>query len=208
MSSSIKNKFIVVIIVACGFALGYFMQGSNTSRIPASNKLAAPQLPRPWAHSIQGKHHRFADLSISPVEGIADRDDQEMKLRARIRLLAPINGDLDYTWTLPAGVSLVEGELSDALSGLQPGQEHTVDLTIVGFSKESTDRTILFRVDAIGMGGLRTSGAVSIATENLRPPKDTHALSAGMASGEFLKAQSEDPEKHRFMKRFRSGSAQ
>jgi hypothetical protein len=204
---SIKNNLSILAIVACGFALGSFLQHSVVDRSPAAAKLEAPKLPKPWAHNLVGKHNRFANLLLSPANGIADRDDQEMVLRAHITLLAPISGDLEYTWTLPAGVNVVEGELSDAISGLQPGQEHTVDLTVVGFSKESSNRTILFRADGISTGG-RTSGAVSIATENLRLSSDPAALSSGMATGNSIRELNADEDKYQLIKRFRSRNAQ
>jgi hypothetical protein len=203
---SLTSKFFVFFLVGAGFLLGTFLQKSAPIRNPASQKLPAPVLPKPWAHSLVGKHNRFANLSLTPVDGIADYNDQEIRLRAHVTLLLPVQGDLEFTWILPEGVTLVNGELEDVWSGVLPGQTVTTDLTVLGFSKESQDKTIVFRADGL-VAGNRTGGAVSFATGDFRRNEANAGVSAQM-SMEGAASVDSAPDQHRFIKKVREAQAQ
>jgi Cu/Ag efflux pump CusA len=67
----------------------------------------------------------------------------EMLIVGHISVNAPIDSDLSYAWTLPEGVSVVEGVVSDQLANVGPGQTVELKITVIGFSKEHQSQVSL-----------------------------------------------------------------
>lgn len=170
MSTAIKNFFVVFVLALCGLAIGgalaYFRTQPASIRNPAS-VLPAPNLRvLPYAHSLQGKNNRLLDITISPVSGLPENDNQEITLQALVTLLQPIAGELEYHWILPEGVELVSGELNDSWTNVRPGQTAQTTISLLNFSKVSIPRTIVLQVSGQGPTA-RLGGAMTFSTYDL-----------------------------------------
>lgn len=170
MSTTVKNFVFGCALALGGLAVGgamsYFRTQSTSVRYPAS-ALPAPNLRvLPYAHSLQGKNNRLLDITISPVSGLPENDNQEITLQALVTLLQPIAGELEYHWILPEGVELVSGELNDSWTNIQPGQTAQTTISLLNFSKVSIPRTIVLQVSGQGPTA-RLGGAMTFSTYDL-----------------------------------------
>lgn len=167
---SVKNFVFAFILALCGLAVGgaiaYLRTSPASIRHPAS-VLPAPNLRvLPYAHSLQGKNNRLLDITISPVSGLPENDNQELTLQALVTLLQPISGELEYHWILPEGVEHVSGELNDSWSNIRPGQTAQTTISLLNFSKVSVPRTIVLQVSGQGPS-TRLGGAMTFSTYDL-----------------------------------------
>ncbi len=158
----------ISILAALGLTLGgltAWWQDSQAHRHPAS-QFPAPKLRlKPWSESLSGKMNQAITVEISPVGGVPENDDQELRLKAEVTLHQPVQGDVQYTWTLPAEASLVSGELSDVWPNLQPGQTATAEISVLNVSKESIAKTVTLNVSAQG-SGVKYASSGSFATNS------------------------------------------
>jgi hypothetical protein len=86
-------------------------------------------------------------INIVAVNGIPDRDDQELTLRADVIMNANIQADVDWSWHLPPGASIVAGEENETWPGLKAGERAHAEISLLNVSKESM-KTVTFSVKA------------------------------------------------------------
>lgn len=165
---SIKKLSILAAVgLAVGF-LGNFLYGSQKQYRELASELPAPRLKlKPWAHSLSGKLNQAMDVKIYAVGGIPDRDDQELRLRAEVRLNRPIDQEVKFQWNLPPDASVVSGELEDAWANLQQGQIASTEIVIMGVSKESVAKTVTLHVSGLS-NGVNFASAGSFATNSAK----------------------------------------
>jgi hypothetical protein len=161
----------ISLLAAVGLLLGalgsYFYSGHQTSRRLAS-ELPPPKLKlKPWAHPLVGKLDQAMDVQIVAVGGIPDTDDQELRLRAEVRLNHPIDQEVKFQWTLPPDASVVSGELEDAWPNLQVNQIASTEIVLTGVSKESVAKTVTLHVSGLS-NGVKFGGYGAFATNSAK----------------------------------------
>lgn len=126
-----RNRAIILsaalsIVVGLG-ALAF--SKASPSREPANQKSSWRPLPL-------GKHLALFHVELKAEHEIPTSTEEEVTLTARVRVNQNLNSDLVYEWVLPEDVSVVEGNVSDTLSGVAMGQVVERSVTLTGFSKE------------------------------------------------------------------------
>lgn len=128
-----RIRKIVFTAAVTGLALGaslYSFSGNSEERTPA----AAPQSS--WRPLPIGKHLAAFHVELKTDTEIPEDNNAEVSLVARILVNQDLQSDFTYSWSLPEGVSVVEGEVADSLANVKSGQVVELKLTVVGFSKE------------------------------------------------------------------------
>lgn len=135
---------------------------NKSARKPAST---TGRIPWPLPPKLE-KHLSLFRIELK-AEQIPESNDEETDLVGRILVNQELQGDLKYTWSLPEGVHVVEGNISDSLAGARPGQIVEVKLTVTGFSKEKQN---LISLQAIGKKGTEVLGNSAVIASR---PEDT-----------------------------------
>lgn len=170
MPSILKKLLLISIFgLSIGVLAGLFWQATN--RAPAS-----PKRPKPWADSLSGKMNQSMTVVITPIDGVPDHDDQELHLRAEVTLNQPIDGEIQYQWTLPAEAVVVSGEIEDSWVGLKSKQKATAEITITNVSREGLSKTIFFHATGnISGGKLGGVGAFGINDTSFVPSTEKNS---------------------------------
>ena len=136
MSKSLKYFLPIAITLglSVGILLTYKIQKSDSPRLPFPERdIASLGTQKPL---FLGKHLAVISVALQTNE-IPESEDSELNILGYIRLNQPADNDVQYKWTLPEGVYLVEGQTEDSLSGMKAGEVAQVKITVRGFSKES-----------------------------------------------------------------------
>jgi hypothetical protein len=151
-------------IALLGLLFGYF--GMQTwQRSGSLNQSSEISKAKIWGAEKYGKTSQAIHVVISTVSGVPDSDEQELRLKAEVSLNQKIDGDLEFEWMLPEGVTVVAGEMKDVLTNLQPGQVATLEITLMNISKEGLAKTVTLNV-AGNQGNIRYGGSGSFATNS------------------------------------------
>lgn len=160
LKNILSKKMVLPSVIFVGLALGY---GSskiiNHLRDPwsASQTIARQTYAKrlvasdPKLALTLGKHLALMNIELHAQGEIPKNPETEVKIMAEIKLLQPINSDLNYQWILPEGVHVVQGDLDDSLANVPVGQIISTEITVVGFSKEKMQNIVLeATVDEMG----------------------------------------------------------
>lgn len=162
---SIKNNAIIVATCVFGLGLGYSvssMWSSTFKRHSSSSSTSfASQAPDFMPPKV-GKHLAVVVAEIVPLEKVPDSGDSEVYLTGRISLQQDIDGDIEYEWTLPEGVTVVEGVKADGIANVRPGQTIELRLQVTGFTKE-TQKVVALQASAL-KGGMRFGNSAILAS--------------------------------------------
>ncbi len=136
-------------------------QTSSDHRFPSSTTVNQSILQ--W----QGKHQRLLEASISPVGGIPNNDEKDLVLKAHIRGLQPLMGEVYYNWILPPGASVVAGELSDSIASLpDPEKFLETEITVQGIShEEGGPKIVILQVYTL-IDGVKIGNSAVFSTES------------------------------------------
>ncbi len=124
---------------------------------------------------MSGKLNQSITVQIMPVDGVPDRDDQDLRLRAEVTLNRPVDQEVKFQWTLPPEASLVSGEIEDAWPNLLPGQTATTEIVVQGVSKESLLNTVTLHVSALSQG-VRYASAGSFAPNSVEASSESESI--------------------------------
>lgn len=153
LSRLFKNR--IVWLMGFGLLVGVFgahwWQNSNLRKPASAVSFPAPQI-KPWADSLSGKLNQTIQVEVVTVGGVPDHDGQDLHLKALVTLNSAVEGEVEFQWNIPAGASVVSGELEDSFTGLLAGQTATSEIVIQGVSKEGFAKTVSFSVSARGNG--------------------------------------------------------
>jgi hypothetical protein len=143
------NKVVLVASAGIIFGTAAWYYSDFTKRHPASTAQAPAVIAKPWAQPF-GKMNQAMTIVIKPVNGVPDRNDQELTLRAEVTLHRSVAGsEVQFQWELPEDAEVVAGHISDSWSNLQPGQTATTEISVVNVSKEGAQKTINLQVSAM-----------------------------------------------------------
>lgn len=132
------RKRTKLVLIAVSMILGFSGMAAYKNSQPRK-----PASQQKWVPQELGKHLAPIKTKILPLEQTPESGDREVTLIGHISVNAPIDSDLSYTWTLPEGVSVVEGVVSDQLANVGPGQTVELKITVIGFSKEHQSQVSL-----------------------------------------------------------------
>lgn len=121
--------------IAICFAVG-LVCGTVTKALLSSpqRQVASPTLPSKWP-TEHNKIHAPVKVEIQKLEFIPETEEVTVEITGRITLKQDLGPQVDYTWNLPDGVSLLEGQMSDSLQGMAAGQTAELKIVVSGFSK-------------------------------------------------------------------------
>ncbi|MFM6929652.1 MAG: hypothetical protein ACKOX6_14380 [Bdellovibrio sp.] len=132
------RKRTKLVLIAASMILGFSgMAAYKTSQT------RNPTAQAKWIPQELGKHLAPIKAKILPLEQTPESGDHEVTLIGHISVNGPVDSDLSYAWTLPDGVSVVEGVLNNQLANVQPGQTVELKITVMGFSKEHQSQVSL-----------------------------------------------------------------
>lgn len=142
------RKFLYITILAFwgAFAVIIMDARSDRDRAPAS-VLPAPKLLTTNDSVVLTPTVGPFTVSISAVNGIPDHDNQELTLKADVVLNTPIDSNVEWTWQLPEGASIVSGEKTDLWPGMKAGERAHVEISLLNVSKDAM-KTVTFTVRA------------------------------------------------------------
>lgn len=83
-----------------------------------------------------GKQAAAMTIEIVGPENYPDNNSEIVELVGYITQHLAANSSLAYEWSLPEGVELMRGPLSDTLGNLQMGRPRQVSILVRGFSRE------------------------------------------------------------------------
>lgn len=121
--------------IAICFAVG-LVCGTVTKALLSSpqRQVASPTLPSkfPTEHN---KSLSPVKVEIKKMEFVPETEDTSVEVVGLITLKQSLGPQVDYAWSLPAGVTLVEGQMSDSLQGMTVGQTAEIKIVVTGFNK-------------------------------------------------------------------------
>lgn len=118
------------------FAVGLIC-GSVTKALLSSpqRQVASPAKATQWQPAERNKMLAPLKVEITRLESAAETDDATVEITGHLTLNQATSSQIDYTWDLPDGVSLVEGQMSDSLQGIKQGQTADLKIVVTGFTK-------------------------------------------------------------------------
>jgi len=181
------RKRTKLVLIAVSMILGFSGMAAYTN-----SKTRTPASQQKWVPQELGKHLAPIKAKILPLEQTPESGDHEVTLVGHISVNGPIDSDLSYTWTLPEGVSVVEGVLSDQLANVQPGQTVELKITVMGFSKEHQSQVSLKASVQKGPMEMGASALISSRPEDnweAIAPEMQKAAEETLGSGKFRKSR-------------------
>lgn len=165
----LKNIFVVAATgLLVGAALAIWKPWSSPSRKVASEETLPAPTPKLWAHSPNGKMMRSSHIVIEAPQGVPEKPDQELFLKARINIYQAPESDLSYRWVLPEGARLFDGEIEDTLSGVKAFQTIELEISVIGVTTEVASAISLQVIGLYGGQELVSAGSFSTRPMNLQ----------------------------------------
>lgn len=168
MSKSLKHVLFIFFGLAVGAALAFWKPWSSSSRKVASEETLPAPTPKLWAHSPNGKMMRSSHVIIEAPQGVPEKSDQELFLKARINIYQAPDSDLAYRWILPEGARVFDGELEDTLSGVRAFQTIELGISVVGPTSEEAAAVSLQIIGTYNGQELVAAGSFSTRPMNLQ----------------------------------------
>jgi hypothetical protein len=156
----------LALLTALGLTLGgagmfYYQKQHGTRRSIAS---LGPYQP----HGLMiGKQAAAMTVEVVGPESYPDNNSEIVELVGYITQHLSADSSLGYEWTLPEGVELMRGPLSDHLNNLRMGRPQKVSILVRGFSREK-QKLISLRTQVIA-GNAPLAASASIVSR----PEDT-----------------------------------
>ncbi|UOF00249.1 hypothetical protein [Bdellovibrio reynosensis] len=155
-------------VLSLGLAVGVFGGNFFLSKNQSERK---PSSVTHWKPAPMGKHLALLKVEIAQPEIIPEEGSEEVTLLGRILVNQKMDSDLTYSWTLPEGVEVIEGNISDTLSSVHTGQIVEVRLVVSGFNRE---KQRLISLEANGAQGTRAMGNSAVLAS--RPEETFEAV--------------------------------
>lgn len=162
---SLRKKMGLLFCTLLGLACAYGLSVQQKSEKLTSHKFNFSEVKR----TLAGKPNAMMEISIEPISGIPDHDEQEITLRASLTLSRPVDSDLSFKWILPEDVSVVAGHLEDGWNHILPGQTVMTEITLTGLSKESAGKAAVLHVESTSHGAkIGYSGVYAVNPETVQ----------------------------------------
>lgn len=151
-------------ITMTGFLLGIT---GLAMKQQTSNRNLASAYKEKWIPQEAAKHLAVLKVELAKPKIIPTAGDAETILIGKITLQQKADSEVSYTWTLPEGVHVVEGELSDSFANVAAGQTIKVNLVVSGFTKEK--QSLIALQSSVIANGIQLGGSAIITSR----PEDT-----------------------------------
>ncbi len=141
MPSSLKLKISLMTITSLFilFTVLAFSARHDFATTEPSRNLAVAEK----GHPTMGKSLAPLSVQIAPLQDIPEFDDQEVTLNGFVTANAYTGSVVQYHWDLPAGVSVLSGDINGSFSNIKSGDTFEVELRVTGFSREVGKHIIL-----------------------------------------------------------------
>ncbi len=156
-----KKIFFFFSFFFFGFFTTYLFQ-SNFAKIP---NLAINKISQIEFKSKLGKSLSFVNVQMEFVH-LAKNSSDVTEIKAYITLLKSSNNLASYWWTLPEGVTLVEGDIEGLLQNVEPETPQELILKVSGFSKSEKKLISLSASTLIGDSSFSNVGLISSRPED------------------------------------------
>jgi hypothetical protein len=133
-------------LVLASTGIAFIERFDSDSFTPERNIASTLKMQR-----MMGKHLAPVTVQIDPDARIPDNDEQEMKITGYVTINTAVDGDVNYEWDLPEGVTRVSGDLKGSFTNMKPGETAAVAIYVTGFSKEDLKQIVL--ISKIKHGG-------------------------------------------------------
>ncbi|MBN8535442.1 MAG: hypothetical protein J0M15_00190 [Deltaproteobacteria bacterium] len=163
MSNLLTSKKILIFFsfFSFGFFTTYFFQ-SYFAKNPnfADHKISEIEFK-----SKLGKSLSFVNVQMEIIN-LARNNSDITEIKAYITLLKSSNNLASYWWTLPEGVTLVEGDIEGLLQNVEPETPQELSLKVSGFSKSEKKLISLSASTLIGDNSFSNVGLISSKPED------------------------------------------
>ena len=187
---SLKQFFTTI---ACGFVFAAFVfyyqnTGQGSSRGPASESK-----PVKLGEAPHGKHTGLGsklikmldfnkvrqgfEISVEAPNGIANSDQQETLLKAKITALKDFSGTVKYHWSIPEGTEslsadapIADKDQPNELKNFKNKQFVQPEISLLGFSKEGKPKIVILHVFT-EENGIKISQSAVFVTKDLYIPE-------------------------------------
>ncbi len=132
--STVASLFIVCATLAFSSRWNFSKPHQNQRNLAATMKM----------DRLMGKQLTALSVQMEPLEKIPEFDHEGVKLKGLITANATDGSAIHFQWDLPAGVSVISGDVSGTLENMNPGDTAEVELEVTGFSREVGKHIILF----------------------------------------------------------------
>lgn len=194
---SLKKSLLLgccLCLIGLGIGGALYSFYNSQSRNPAS-ALPAPMVKKGnWAAiqhdvAVVGKPQRTLDIAIVAVNGVPKSNEQELILRADVTLYQSLGNEIEYNWVLPAGATLVDGNLNDVWQNLKAGQTASSEISLLNVSS-AEPKTIIFQ--AFGTrDGVKIGGSAAFSTKSNEKTLETLTATEKMETLEKKQRQAE-----------------
>lgn len=165
-----SNSVKIAICFAVGLVCGTMAKALLDS---PQRQVASRTLPSKWP-TEHNKSLSPLKVEIKKIEVMPETEDATVEIVGYITLKQSLGPKVDYAWSLPAGVALLEGQMSDSLQGMTVGQTAEIKIVVSGFSKLQQQGISLSASSLVGDQRLGNSDLL------VSRPEDTFEAAAPM----------------------------
>lgn len=183
-----KFSGLAVLGLALGGAGMFFYQKQNQGPRRSLASIA-PYTPHGL---IIGKQGAAMNLEIVGPGSYPNDNSEVVELVAYVTQHIAADGGLSYEWSLPEGVELVRGPLSNTLMNLPLGRPQQISILVRGFSTVAQKQIILKSQLLNGNTPLTASAVVVSRPEDTMDAKVMDLQAQAKAAAEEAKAQNSD----------------
>lgn len=155
------RKFLYITMLAFWGAFAVIVMDTKPQLRNPSSVLPAPKLMTSTPSLPQVGPFT---VSISAANGIPDHDEQELTLTAEVVLNATVDSNVEWSWNLPAGATVVSGEKTDVWPDMKTGERAHTEISVLNVSKDVM-KTVTFTVRASAKNST-LDGVASFATQS------------------------------------------
>jgi hypothetical protein len=140
---SIANVLKSSLVILLGTTSGYtLMKYSQENLSPSPNRFIASSVIGKMGKEQVAR--QFFDLQAESQ--IAKDESSVTELKIVFTAVKDLNAGLNYSWSLPDGVNILQGPVQDQLPAFKAGDTRDIVLKVTGFSKE-LKKYVSFKID-------------------------------------------------------------
>jgi hypothetical protein len=133
--SKLNSAFKMTALAAAGVAVGMAAMSLLSAPTGPRRSLASVQAYQP-SRLVLGKQAAAMSVEIVGPESYPKNSTETVELVGFITQHLQGDTPLDYKWTLPAGVSIVQGQITGTLDNPVLGQPQRVSMLVNGFTND------------------------------------------------------------------------
>jgi hypothetical protein len=160
--SALRWSLVVLAgIISGAFTWGYLFNKKSERHM---TNLGPVTKMKSFNANVSGKAMALIKVKVTAPNGVPESDTQELVLNAEVFVNGQPGDEIAYNWALPEDAKIVQGQISDTWTGIQPGQTAKAEIRLLNVSKESA-KVVTFHVSTV-TNGARMAGLDSFSTSN------------------------------------------